>query len=74
MRRFAEIVLSERPYLSALKDIFPVPYALEDAAFLAALRGETKTNPEFAAGVEVQRIVEAAYESARLGAAVDIKL
>ncbi len=65
MMRFEEIILKERPYLAPLRDILGLPYALEDAAFLAALRGETTPDPSFEAGIAVQRIVETAYESAR---------
>jgi predicted dehydrogenase len=74
MARFEAIILQERPYLSPLRDILRLPYALEDAAFVAALRGETKPDPPFGAGVAVQRIVEVAYESARLGAPVEVKI
>lgn len=72
MRRFAEILLAARPYLSSVRELFTVPYALEDAAFLAAIRGETSVDPEFSAGVRAQKIVEAAYESARIGAPLEI--
>ena len=44
-----------------------IPYAAEDATFIAALKGACDPDPEFAAGVAAQRIVEAAYESARIG-------
>lgn len=71
MRRFAGILLGERPYLSSVRELFPVAYAVEDAAFLAAIRGETRVDPEFSAGVRAQQLVEAAYESARLGVPVD---
>jgi predicted dehydrogenase len=74
MARFEEIILRERPYLSPLRDIFRLPYALEDAAFIAALRGDTQPDPSFAAGVAAQRIVEIAYESARLGSALNINI
>ena len=67
MDRFAQIILAERPYLSPLKDSFAIPYALEDAAFVAALRGECPVDPAFEEGVKVQQLVEAAYESARTG-------
>ena len=67
MDRFAQIILAERPYLSPLKDSFAIPYALEDAAFVAATRGECSVNPGIEEGVKVQRLVEAAYESARTG-------
>lgn len=71
--RFEEIIVMERPYLAPLRDIARLPYALEDAAFLAALRGETQPDPPFSAGVTAQRIVEIAYESARLGAPIEVK-
>jgi predicted dehydrogenase len=74
MARFEAIILGERPYLSPLRDILRLPYALEDAAFIAALRGETEPDPPFRAGVTAQRIVEVAYESARLGAPVKVKI
>ncbi len=50
-----------------------IPYAAEDATFVAALKGACDPDPEFAAGVAAQRIVEAAYESARSGATVKIR-
>jgi len=74
MALFEEIILRERQYLSPLRDILRLPYALEDAAFLASLRGETKPDPPFGAGVAAQRIVELAYESARLGIPVDVNI
>ncbi|HLI78570.1 MAG TPA: Gfo/Idh/MocA family oxidoreductase [Candidatus Binataceae bacterium] len=73
MARFEDIILNERPYLAPLRDIIRLPYALEDAAFLAALRGDTKPDPPFGAGVAAQRIVELAYESARLRMPIDFK-
>ena len=73
LMRFEEIILRERQYLAPLRDILRASYALEDAAFLAALRGEAKPDPSFAVGVAAQRIVEAAYESARLGTPVEVK-
>ena len=73
MARFTEIILRERPYLAPIKDRFAIPYAAEDATFIAALKGVCTPNPEFSAGVAVQRIVEAAYESARTGIPVQIK-
>ena len=74
MARFEEIILRERPYLSPLRDIFRLAYALEDAAFIVALRDETVPDPPFAAGVAAQRVVEIAYESARLGAPISINI
>jgi UDP-N-acetyl-2-amino-2-deoxyglucuronate dehydrogenase len=74
MARFEEIILRERPYLRPMRDILHLPYALEDAAFIAALRGETEPDPPFAAGVAAQRIVETAYESARLRMPVEVKI
>ncbi|HYB89746.1 MAG TPA: Gfo/Idh/MocA family oxidoreductase [Candidatus Binataceae bacterium] len=73
MRRFEDILLKERPYLAPMKDWFAVPYALEDAAFVAALRGQCGPDPEIRAGVAAQRLVEAAYESARTGVPVKIE-
>jgi len=73
MRRFEEILLSERPYLAPMKDWFAVPYALEDAAFIAALRGQCEVDPEIKAGVAAQRLVEAAYASARAGVPIRIE-
>jgi len=67
MDRFAQIILAERPYLSPLRDSFAIPYALEDAAFVAAMRGECTVDPALEEGIKVQRLVEAAYESARTG-------
>ena len=67
MDRFAQIILARRPYLSPLQDSFAIPYALEDAAFVSAIRGECSVDPAFEEGVKVQRLVEAAYESARTG-------
>ncbi|MGO9607478.1 MAG: Gfo/Idh/MocA family protein [Candidatus Binataceae bacterium] len=74
MSRFSEIILAERPYLSPLKDCFAIPYALEDATFVAALRGECEPDPAFIEGVRVQRLVEAAYESSRAGMPVEVKI
>jgi predicted dehydrogenase len=45
----------------------------EDAAFLAALRGDTKPDSPFGAGVAAQRIVELAYESARLRMPIEVE-
>lgn len=73
MSRFAEILLRERPYLAPMKDWFAVGYALEDATFIAGLRGVCELDPAFGEGVKAQRLVEAAYESARCGAPVEIK-
>ncbi len=74
MVRFSAIILSERPYLSPLKDCFTIPYALEDGAFVAALRGECKVDPAFEDGVKAQELVEAAYESSRQGKPVEVKI
>jgi predicted dehydrogenase len=74
MVRFEEIILNERLYLAPLRDILRLPYALQDAAFLAALRGDTQPDPPFGAGVAAQRLVEIAYESARLGAPIEVKM
>lgn len=73
LARFTEQTLLERPYLAPLKEYFTIPYAVEDAIFVAALRGVCEPQPPFVAGVAVQRIVEAAYESARRGAPVEIE-
>ncbi|HUA35868.1 MAG TPA: Gfo/Idh/MocA family oxidoreductase [Candidatus Binataceae bacterium] len=72
-RRFEEIIRAERPYLAPFLDARAVPYALEDAVFIAALRGDAEPYPEFDAGVRVQRLVEAAYESARLALPIEIQ-
>ncbi|HLX37250.1 MAG TPA: Gfo/Idh/MocA family oxidoreductase, partial [Candidatus Binataceae bacterium] len=72
MARFADIITRERPYLAPLHDIIQMPYALQDAAFLACLRGETQPDPPFEAGVAAQRLVEIAYESARLRTPIDV--
>jgi myo-inositol 2-dehydrogenase / D-chiro-inositol 1-dehydrogenase len=73
MRRFTDMIAHQRPYLLPIWDWFAIPYALEDAAFIAALRGQCPADPEFAAGVAAQRMVEAAYESARRGQPVGFK-
>ncbi|HZC46201.1 MAG TPA: Gfo/Idh/MocA family oxidoreductase [Candidatus Acidoferrum sp.] len=73
MARFTEKILRERPYLAPIKNRLAIPYAAEDATFIAALKGACDPDPEFGAGVVAQRIVEAAYESARTGIAVQIK-
>jgi predicted dehydrogenase len=73
MARYTEKILRERPYLAPMKDRLTIPYAAEDATFIAALKGLCEPDPEFAAGVAAQRIVEAAYESARAGVPVRIK-
>jgi predicted dehydrogenase len=74
MERFEQIMLAERPYLSPLKDSFALPYALEDAAFTAALRGECAADPAFAEGIKAQQLVEAAYASSRQGLAVAVQI
>jgi len=73
MARFSDILLSERPYLAPMKDWFAVGYALEDATFIAGLRCACEIDPGFGEGVKAQRLVEAAYESARRGAPIEIK-
>lgn len=73
MQRFSEIILAERPYLSPFRDSFAIPYALEDAAFVAALRGECAIDPAFEEGVKAQRLVEAAYQSSRQGRPVTVQ-
>ncbi len=73
MDRFTEKILRERPYLTPIKDRLMIPYAAEDATFIAALKGACNPDPEFAAGVAAQRLVEAAYESARTGVPVQLK-
>jgi predicted dehydrogenase len=74
MERFTQLVLSERPYLSPLKDSFALPYALEDGAFAAALRGECVADPAFDEGIKAQRLVEAAYASSRQGLSVAVQI
>ncbi|MFZ0678904.1 Gfo/Idh/MocA family protein [Candidatus Binatus sp.] len=73
MARFTEKILRERPYLAPIRDRLMIPYAAEDATFIAALKGACDPDPEFAAGVAAQRLVEAAYESARTGVPVQLK-
>jgi len=73
MTRYTEKILRERPYLEPMKDRLMIPYAAEDATFIAALKGACEPDPEFEAGVAAQRIVEAAYESARAGVPVKVK-
>jgi myo-inositol 2-dehydrogenase / D-chiro-inositol 1-dehydrogenase len=73
MRRFLAKVLAERPYLEPMQSWLAVPYALEDATFVAALLGQCNPDPEFEAGVAAQRLVEAAYDSARRGTPVLIR-
>ena len=73
MARFGEIVAREYPHLAPLRELFAIPYALEDATFLAAIRGECAPYPDFDAGIAAQRMVEAAYESARTGLPVAVK-
>ncbi|MGA9720861.1 MAG: Gfo/Idh/MocA family oxidoreductase [Candidatus Binatus sp.] len=73
MARYTEKILRERRYLAPIKDRLAIPYAAEDATFIAALKGLCEPDPEFAAGLAAQRMVEAAYESARSGAAVQIR-
>ena len=74
LERFTQIVLAERPYLSPLRDSFALPYALEDAAFVAALRGEGPADPAFAEGIKAQLLVEAAYASSRTGLPVAVRI
>jgi predicted dehydrogenase len=71
--RFTETLLRERPYLAPIKDCLAIPYAIEDAIFVAAIKGTCDPDPPFTAGVAAQRLVEAAYTSARTGTAVSIK-
>jgi predicted dehydrogenase len=73
MAKFTDKILRDRPYLAPMKDRLTIPYAAEDATFIAALKGVCDPDPEFAAGVAAQRIVEAAYESARTGVPAQIK-
>jgi len=73
MARFTEKILRERPYLAPIKDYFAIPYAIEDAIFIAALKGVCEPDPPFQAGVAAQRLVEAAYQSAKTGTPVQIK-
>ena len=73
MARFTEKILRERPYLAPIKDYFAIPYAIEDAIFIAALKGVCQPDPPFDAGVAAQRLVESAYQSARTGIPVAIK-
>jgi len=73
MAQFTERILRERPYLAPIKNRLAIPYAAEDATFIAALKGECESDPEFEAGVAAQRMVEAAYESARTRTAVQIR-
>jgi len=73
MARFSEKIIRERPYLAPIKDYFAIPYAVEDAIFVAALKGVCEADPPFKAGVAAQRLVEAAYQSARSGVAVQVK-
>jgi predicted dehydrogenase len=70
---FKTIILDERPYLRAIDDCLEIAYAIEDAIFIAAIRGECDPYPAFADGVAVQRVVERAYESARRGVPVSIE-
>jgi myo-inositol 2-dehydrogenase / D-chiro-inositol 1-dehydrogenase len=72
LRRFAEIILAERPYLAPLRDSLRLSYALEDLSFLAALRGECTPDPRIDDGVAAQQLVESAYASARTGTPVAI--
>ncbi len=67
--RFEKRTLAEHPYLESLGSWLAVPYAVEDAIFVAALLGQCEPDPSFASGVAAQRLVETAYESARLGVA-----
>jgi len=73
MARFSEKLLRERPYLAPIKDYFAIPYAVEDAIFVAAMKGLCDPAPSFSAGVAVQSLVEAAYQSARSGIAVTLR-
>ncbi len=72
MRRYEDRILGERPCLSPLRHAFRIPYAVQDAIFIAALRGECAPGPGIADGVATQRSVEAAYRSAARGIAVEI--
>ncbi len=72
MRRYEELMLGERPCLSPLRHSFQIPYAVEDAVFIAALRGQCEPGPGLEVGVAAQRLVEAAYRSAERGAPVEM--
>jgi predicted dehydrogenase len=74
MARFSEKLLRERPYLAPIKDYFAIPYAIEDAIFVAAVKGVCDPAPPFSAGVAVQHLVEAAYQSAKSGIAVKFRI
>ena len=71
--RFTEKLLREHPYLAPIKDYLAIPYAIEDAIFVAAIKGMCLPHPPFTAGVAAQRLVEAAYRSAQSGTPVQIK-
>jgi predicted dehydrogenase len=73
MRRFEKIVLGERLYLAPLRDSLALAYALEDLSFLAALQGDCAPDPRIEEGVAAQRLVEAAYASARSGMPIALK-
>jgi predicted dehydrogenase len=73
MAGFTEKILRERPWLAPIKARLEIPYAAEDATFVAALKGACEPYPEFGAGVAAQKMVEAAYESARSASAVQIR-
>ncbi len=45
MARFSEEILRERPYLAPIKDWLAVPYATEDAVFVAALTRRVPAGP-----------------------------
>jgi predicted dehydrogenase len=72
MHRFEQKTLAQRPFLRPLGNWLAVPYAVEDAIFVASILGYCEPEPEFGAGVAVQRLVEAAYESARTGVPVGL--
>jgi predicted dehydrogenase len=72
-RRFTAILLDSRPCLASVRELAAMPYAMEDAAFLAALRGECAPDPDMRAGVAAQALVDLAYESARAGAVVAVR-
>ncbi|HUO03707.1 MAG TPA: Gfo/Idh/MocA family oxidoreductase [Candidatus Binataceae bacterium] len=73
LNRFNGITTAKWPHLRDRSDLFAIPYALEDATFLSAIRGECDPYPDFDSGVAAQCLVEAAYDSARTGLPVDLR-
>lgn len=69
---FARLLLAQHPSLQPFGELLEAPYGLEDALFVNAVLGRCEAWPTIADGVAAQRLVEAAYESARQAQALKL--